>query len=74
MKKYSEAYEIALLSACLCVSPLSLLGNGPSVYPPPNFFVLYAVRIVSNGSTGLVLPRTSCVEFTAYQLYKKFEW
>jgi hypothetical protein len=34
-----EAYKIALLSVRL--SPLSLLGNGPSVSPPQFFRLLY---------------------------------
>jgi hypothetical protein len=37
--------------SCLCVSPT------------PNFFVLYAVRVVSKERRYIVLPSTSCIIF-----------
>jgi hypothetical protein len=40
-----EVYEITLLSVCL---------------HPLNFFVFYAVRLVSKENRRLVLPRYSC--------------
>jgi hypothetical protein len=48
---------------CVCVSPLSLLGNGSVKVPLSmldNGYVFYAVRVVSKESRRLVLPRTSC--------------
>jgi hypothetical protein len=41
-----DAYEIILLSVCVCV--------------PINFFFPYAVRVVSEKRGRLVLPRNSC--------------
>jgi hypothetical protein len=65
----------ACVCVWVCVSPLSLLGNGSvnvplsllgngSVKVPlsllGNGYVFYAVRVVSKESRQLVLPRTSC--------------
>jgi hypothetical protein len=54
-----EAYKIALLSVCL--SPLSMPVNGPSVYlcVPPKCFVFYAVRAVSNKVGDQFFPEKS---------------
>jgi hypothetical protein len=56
----------------VCVSPLSLLGKGPSVLPP-NFFVLYAVRVISEESRRLVLPRTSCFSWVGTGIAQSVE-
>jgi hypothetical protein len=53
---------------CLSVyPPLSLVGNGSVKVPLSlrgNGYAFYAVRVVSNESRRLVLPRTSCFKIS----------
>lgn len=57
-----EAYEITLMSVYLCVPPIVATQRTVSVpmSSPPNNFVFYAVRVISNESKRFVLTRTSC--------------
>jgi hypothetical protein len=50
-----EAYDISLLSICLCILPVF-------------FFFLFSVQSVSYQSRRLVLPRTSCSLLNCIQL------
>jgi hypothetical protein len=53
-------YEIILLSVCLC--PLTIIRQRAFVClcAPPNYFVFYAVRVLSKASMRLVIPKISC--------------
>jgi hypothetical protein len=59
------------LWVCLCI-PLSLLGNNSVMFPRQRRIdggvVFYAVCVVSNESTRLVLSRTSCIPTPRYYL------
>jgi hypothetical protein len=63
-EKVQLAYEITLLSVCVCLCiPPSLLGNGSVkvlLSLLSNDYVFYAVRVVSKESRPLVLHKTSC--------------
>jgi hypothetical protein len=59
----SRCCPCACVYLCVCVSPLSLLDNGSVKVPLSllgNGEVFYAVRVVSEESRRLVLPRISC--------------
>jgi hypothetical protein len=58
----------------VCVSLLSLLGNGSvKTFPPQRRIfggvAFYAVRVLSNESRPLVLPRISCFSLSYCMLY-----
>jgi hypothetical protein len=57
LKKIEYAYEITLLSVCLCISPIvarQRLGKSSLIVARQQ------LHVVSKESRRLVLPRTSC--------------